>query len=360
MTSSEPTEVREEDAFDVETLHAWLSARIEGIGQALPEVRQFGGGASNLTYLLRYRMPSGQTRDLVLRCPPAGQKAASAHDMVREHRVQAALAPHYPYVPEMVALCTDHDVLGSDFYVMQRVPGTILRGRLPEGMQLGAELSRRLGLRAVDALADLHGVDVDAAGLADLGKGRGYVGRQVAGWSERFRRVRTENVPDFEQVMTWLAEHQPDDVGTVLVHNDFRLDNLVLDDDLNVVAVLDWEMATLGDPLMDLGGALTYWVQADDDDMMRLSKRQPTDLPGMPTRTEVVEHYAERTGRRVDDWTFYEVFGLFRLAVIAQQIYYRFHHGQTTNPAFQDFWFFVGYLDERCRRIAGLPHESQA
>lgn len=345
----EPRDLREEDAFDVDALHGWLAARVDGLGEAPPEVQQFGGGASNLTYLLRY--PS---RDLVLRRPPAGLKAASAHDMRREHRVQAALAPHYPYVPTMVAFCDDTGVLGADFYVMERVEGTILRGRLPKGMELSPEQARALGLRAVDSLVELHQVDVVAAGLADLGKGLGYVGRQVSGWSDRYRKARTEDVPDFEGVMTWLADRQPADVGICLVHNDFRLDNLVLDADLKVVGVLDWEMATLGDPLMDLGGALAYWVQADDDDMMRLSKRQPTDLPGMPTRADVVDRYRERTGRTVQDWTFYEVFGVFRLAGIAQQIYLRYYRGQTTNPAFKDFWLFVSYLDERCRRIAGL------
>ena len=347
--TDEPRDLRSEDAFDVQALHAWLSARVDGLGEAPPEVRQFAGGASNLTYLLRY--PS---RDLVLRRPPAGAKAASAHDMRREHRVQAALAPHYPYVPRMVAFCDDPAVLGTDFYVMERLKGTILRGRVPKGMELSAEQARGLALRAVDSLVELHQVDVAAAGLADLGKGLGYVGRQVAGWSDRYRRARTENVPDFEAVMGWLHERQPADAATCLLHNDFRLDNLVLDADLQVVGVLDWEMATLGDPLMDLGGALAYWVQADDDEMYRLSKRQPTDLPGMPTRAEVVDHYRARTGLAVDDWAFYEVFGLFRLAGIAQQIYYRYFHGQTTNPAFQDYWFFVTYLDERCRRIAGL------
>jgi len=345
----EPKDLRAEDAFDVQALHAWLSARVPGLGEAPPEVRQYGGGASNLTYLLRY--PS---RDLVLRRPPAGVKAASAHDMRREHRVQAALAPHYPYVPQMVAFCDDPAVLGADFYVMERLHGTILRGRLPRGMELSPEQAHALGFRAVDSLIALHQVDVEAAGLSDLGKGLGYVGRQVAGWSERYRRARTENVPDFEPVMAWLAERQPADVANCLIHNDFRLDNLVLDPDLQVIGVLDWEMATLGDPLMDLGGALAYWVQADDDDMYRLSKRQPTDLPGMPTRADVVQHYRDRTGLAVEDWAFYEVFGLFRLAGIAQQIYYRYHHGQTTNEAFKDYWFFVGYLDERCRRIAGL------
>ena len=348
--SSEPRPVRDEDAFDVDAVHAWLRATVPDLPPSLPDVRQFGGGASNLTYLLRY----GPERELVLRRPPLGQKAASAHDLVREHRVQKALSPHYRYVPQMVALCTDAAVLGSDFYVMERVQGTILRGRPPDGMTLTESGARDLGLRAFDALLELHAVDVEAAGLSDLGKGRGYVGRQVTGWSERYRRARTGNVPDFEAVMAWLAERQPDDVATVLVHNDFRLDNLVLSDDLQVVGVLDWEMATLGDPLMDLGGALAYWVQADDDEMFRVSKRQPSDLPGMPTRAEIVERYAERTGVAVRDWTFYEVFGLFRLAVIAQQIYYRFFHGQTSNPAFEHFWVFVGYLDERCRRVAGI------
>ena len=154
--------------------------------------------------------------------------------------------------------------------------------------------------------------------------------------------------------MAWLAERQPADVANCLVHNDFRLDNLVLDMNREVIGVLDWEMATLGDPLMDLGGALAYWVQADDEDMFRLSKRQPTDLPGMPTRTEVVQRYHERTGLPVQDWAFYEVFGLFRLAGIAQQISQRYALGQTTNPAFKDFHHFVTYLESRCRRVAGL------
>lgn len=346
--ADEPRELREEDAFDVRALHDWLSTRTD-LPAEPPEVAQFGGGASNLTYLLRYA-----DRDLVLRRPPSGQKAASAHDMRREHRVQAALKPVYRYVPQMVAFCDDPSVLDSDFYVMERVPGTILRGRLPRGMELSADQARGLGVRAVDSLLELHQVDVDAAGLSDFGRGAGYVARQVSGWSDRYRRARTENVPGFASVMAWLEGHQPPDVGTCLIHNDFRLDNLVLDGDLQVVGVLDWEMATLGDPLMDLGGALAYWVQADDDDVMRVSKRQPTDLPGMPTRAEVLVHYADRTGQGVGDWAFYEVFGLFRLAGIAQQIYFRFHHGQTTNPAFKDFWYFVTYLETRCRSIAGI------
>ncbi|WP_241383631.1 phosphotransferase family protein [Rhodococcus sp. CH91] len=339
-------EVRDEDAFDVEAVAAWLTetAGLRGI----PDVRQFSGGASNLTYLLRY-----PDRDLVLRRPPAGAKPSSGHDMAREYRIQSLLAPVYPYVPGMVGLCTDHAVLGSDFYVMDRVPGTILRTNPPTDLPLTEADTRTLSLRIVDLLVELHGIDPEAAGLSELGRGPGYVARQVAGWTDRYAKARTDNVPDFAKVTEWLAGAQPQDVAQTVIHGDFRLDNIVLDDDdpLKPVAVLDWELATIGDPLMDLGSSLAYWVQADDEPMMLLTKRQPSDLPGMPTRREIVEYYSERTGLPVGNWGFYEVFGLFRLAVIAQQIYYRYHHGHTTNPAFKDFWVVVGYLESRCSTL---------
>jgi aminoglycoside phosphotransferase (APT) family kinase protein len=198
----------------------------------------------------------------------------------------------------------------------------------------------------------LHRVDVAATGLEGLGKGAGYARRQVEGWSDRYRKARTWNVPSFEGVMRWLNAHTPEDVGACVIHNDFRFDNVVLDhaDPTKVRGVLDWEMATLGDPLMDLGGALAYWVQADDDFFLRSLRRQPTHLPGMLTRREVVEYYYERTGRHAADWTFYEVYGLFRLAGIAQQIYYRYQKGQTRNKGFRNFWLFVTYLGWRCHR----------
>ncbi|HSE55004.1 MAG TPA: phosphotransferase family protein, partial [Nocardioidaceae bacterium] len=348
-------EVRQEDAFDVPAVAAWL--RKQDLEPALaadlqgdPAVQQFSGGASNLTYLLRY-----PGRDLILRRPPAGQKARGAHDMGREHTIQSRLRPVYPYVPRMVALCDDESVIGSEFYVMERLEGTILGRDLPPGTALTEEQVRRLCTGVLDRLVELHSVDAERAGLGDLGKGRGYVGRQVAGWSERFRRARTDDVGDFQEVIAWLDAHQPEDVGFCVIHNDFRLDNVVLapDDPLRVVGVLDWEMATLGDPLMDLSGALAYWIQADDDPTFRAARRQPSDLPGMMTRAEIVETYAARTGLSVtpEQWRFYEVFGLFRLGVIAQQIYYRYHHGQTTNPAFKDFWVIVGYLDSRCNTL---------
>ncbi|HYI99765.1 MAG TPA: phosphotransferase family protein [Thermoleophilaceae bacterium] len=344
--------VREEDVFDVTAVDGWLRPHAPDL-TGPPEVRQFSGGASNLTYLLRY-----PERDLILRRPPPGTKAASAHDMAREHRVQAALRPSFPYVPEMVALCQDPSVIGSDFYVMERIPGTILRKEIPRELDLAPADLGRLCDSMIDRLVDLHNVDPSAAGLADLGKGPGYVRRQVEGWSRRYRAAKTWNVPSFERVMRWLDANQPDDVAACVIHNDFRLDNLVLapNDPQRIVGILDWEMATVGDPLMDLGGALAYWVEADDDRFMHILRRQPTNAPGMLTRQQVVERYADRSGRQIDNWPFYEVFGLFRLATIAQQIYYRYHHKQTRNPAFRNFWLGVNYLDRRCRRIVKSPN----
>ncbi len=345
MTADRTVDVRAEDAFDVAAVHAWLSDRVPGLGDEPPAVRQFPGGASNLTYLLAY-----PDRDLILRRPPAGHKAASAHDMRREFRVQQALRPVFPYVPEMLAF---GDFLGGDFYVMERLDGLILRGNLPKGMTLTPAQARELSGKVVDRLVDLHAVDVEAAGLANLGKGAGYVERQIRGWSQRFEAARTDNVGDFAEVRAWLAENQPGEARICLIHNDYRLDNLVLDsaETLTIVGVLDWEMATLGDPLMELGSMLAYWVQADDDAVMQASRRQPTHLPGMFTRDEFVAHYAARTGLEIGDWRFYEVYGLFRLAAVIQQLYRRFHDGQTHNPVFEDYWQFTVYLEGRCREI---------
>ena len=335
------------EELEVGKVDAWLKDRVSGLSGAL-EVTQYRGGASNWTYRLRYA-----SHDLVLRRPPAGTKAKSAHDMGREYRIQKALAPVFPFVPEMIAFCDDPSVIGCEFYVMRRLDGTILRKDPPRDLALSPDQTRRLCLKVIDTLISLHRVDPEGAGLKDLGKGAGYTRRQVEGWSDRYRKARTWNVPRLEDVMSWLAARTPEDVATCLIHNDFRFDNVVLDpkDPTRVVGVLDWEMATLGDPLMDLGGALAYWVQADDDFFLRSLRRQPTHLPGMLTRREVVEYYAEKTGWRTDDWSFYEVFGLFRLAGIAQQIYHRYHRGESRNRAFRHFWLFVTYLGWRCRRI---------
>ncbi len=352
-TRDEARHVRDEDSFDVEAVAAWLRdhVRDDALARDLvgtPRVRQFPGGASNLTYLLEW-----DSRDLILRRPPVGAKAKSAHDMGREHDIQAALAPVFPYVPTMVGLCRDESLIGSPFYVMERLEGTIPRRRL--GFEATPEQVTVLCERAWDVLVDLHGVDVTAIPeLAALNRGEGYVRRQVAGWTDRMSRARTDDLGDWTPVARWLDEHQPPDRGQCVIHNDFRFDNLVVSPaDLQVTGVLDWEMATVGDPLMDLGGALAYWVEAGDDEFFQQFRRQPSSERGMWTRWQIVEHYAARTGLHVtpEQWRFYEVFGLFRLAVIAQQIWYRYVHGQTHNEAYAVLGPAVAYLEQRCRRI---------
>jgi aminoglycoside phosphotransferase (APT) family kinase protein len=331
------TPVREEDRFDVGRMHQWLHPFI-GV-DVLPEVQQFRSGASNLTYLLQY-----PDRELVLRKPPAGMKAASAHDMKREFLIQSRLQPVYPLVPSMIALCNDLSVMGSDFYVMERVVGDIFRRDVPEGVTAGDVSVMADSL--INGLVQLHAVD--ASILAELNKGPGYVQRQVEGWSKRYRNALTDDVPNGEKVMAWLEANRADDVASCVIHGDWRIDNVVFDlKQARIVGVLDWELATVGDPLMDLGSALAYWVDRDDEPAFAALRRQPSHLPGMPTRDEFVAKYLEKSGVRCDDFTFYEVFGLFRLAVIIQQIWARYVAGQTTNPAFAGFGDAVNTLINR-------------
>lgn len=347
---------RSRETLDAAAVHAWLRGRVPALAEvaAPPEILQFPGGASNLTYLLRYTTPA---LELVLRRPPFGHKAKSAHDMVREARLMTALAPVFPQVPAVVAVCdaAADGPLDCEFYVMARIRGIIPRTDLPPALGLDAERTRQLCLNVLDRLVALHAVDWQAAGLGHLGRGEGYVQRQIDGWSRRYRDARTPDVPDFEGVMSWLAANRPPEAGICLIHNDFRFDNVVLDpaDPLRVIGVLDWEMATLGDPLMDLGNSLAYWVRDDDEPMFQAMRRQPTNAPGMLSREEVVAYYCAQTGRPVGDFTFYSIYGLFRLAGILQQIYQRFVQGNAQNPQFGMFGSLVTVLEARCLRIIG-------
>ncbi len=342
-----PSAVRSGEELDLERLGPFLSRHLELDGRLV--VEQFPSGFSNLTYLLRV----GDT-ELVLRRPPHGSKPESGHDMGREHRVLTALQDAFPYCPRPLLYCADDTVIGAPFYLMERLRGIIIRRDLPPGFELSADELRDLFERVVDVHAELHAVDVETAGLADFGKPQGYVKRQVRGWSQRFRRARTPDVPDCESIMAWLEASRPPEVGAgCIVHNDFRLDNLVLSagNPLEIVGVLDWEMATLGDPLMDLGASLAYWVEAEDPPEVQAMRMMPTNAPGAPTRAEVVSRYAERSGLAIPSFDFYLCFGLFRLAVIVQQIYYRAYHGQTADPRFGNLNVWVGVLAESARRL---------
>jgi aminoglycoside phosphotransferase (APT) family kinase protein len=341
-------DVRDEDRLDAANIDAFLKQHVPGL-QGPPTIQQFLGGASNLTYLISYG-----ARELVLRKPPVGAKAKSAHDMLREARIMAALKPHYRFVPTILASCGDPAVLGSDFYVMERLRGIILRRDLPAGLGLDAAGVRQLCFDFINRLVELHEVDKSLPDIASIGKGEGYIARQVTGWSGRWRQTLTDDTDPGEDLITWIAAKQPaGETAICVIHNDYRFDNLILDHSpkLAIIGVLDWEMAALGDPMMDLGGSLAYWVQADDDPEFHSLRGQPSHVPGMLTRREVVAYYSQRSGWSVDNFDFYEVFGLFRLMVIIQQIYRRFVLGQTTNPRFAAFGQAVAYLGQRCRRL---------
>jgi aminoglycoside phosphotransferase (APT) family kinase protein len=346
--------VREGEELPAEALEAFLERELGLAGPVT--VRQFGSGYSNLTYLV-----TAGEQEMVLRRPPVGSKVATAHDMSREYRVLSALHPVWPKAPEPLVLCDDPEVIGAPFYLMERVRGVILRSRLPRGLEMGETTARELSEKFVDTLAELHSVDVDAAGLADFGKPAGYVERQVEGWSKRWEKSKTDPVPEIDAAAGWLAESLPEDrpETACLVHNDFKYDNLVLGaealerGEIDIDAVLDWEMATLGDPLLDLGTSLGYWVEAGDPEPLRQFRFGPTDLPGSLSRREIVERYAETTGREIENAPFYYVFGLFKIAVIAQQIYYRYQQGLTKDERFAMLLPAIRVLGGEAGRVMG-------
>jgi len=320
------TTIRTGEELDLARLEPYLLSHLPDASGRL-EVLQFPRGFSNLTYLLRL----GE-QELVLRRPPFGANIKTAHDMGREYRILSALKPVYAKVPRPLWYCDDLEVIGGPFYVMERLHGVILRNKPPQG--LSPQLMRGVAGALVDALVELHGLDYASAGLSDLGKPEGYVARQVSGWSKRYENARTDEIPGMERAMAWLSINMPPESGAALIHNDFKYDNLVLDANnwTRVIAVLDWEMATLGDPLMDLGTTLGYWAEAGDPP--GLKSFGLTHLPGNLTRAELVRAYAEKTGADVSNVVFYYVFGLFKVGVIMQQIYARYQRGLTQDARF--------------------------
>jgi aminoglycoside phosphotransferase (APT) family kinase protein len=340
--------VRDENRFEPASILPFLRQHIPGLPDAPVELKQFQGGASNLTFQLTIG-----GRALILRRPPSGTKPKSGHDMGREYHVLKALHGHFP-VPAPLAYCEDPALIGAPFYVMEKLDGVILRRDPPKDLKYSPEQARQLCLNLLDTLVRLHTLDYEAIGLGDLGKPDGYVARQVGGWCDRFQKAWTDDVPKCESLMAWLKDHTPpDSLKPGIIHNDYRFDNVVLDpaDNQTIIGVLDWEMCTIGDPLMDLGSSLAYWVQPGDPPATQLLRMQPSNLPGMLTRDEIVRYYGEKTGRQILNYDFYYVFGLFRLAVIAQQIYYRFKLGQTKNPRFQAFGTFVSVLSQVADRV---------
>ncbi|HJZ89850.1 MAG TPA: phosphotransferase family protein [Gemmataceae bacterium] len=340
--------VRPGEELPVATLDAFLAKSLPEVAGLL-SVEQFPCGYSNLTYLLR----KGD-REFVLRRPPFGNQVKTAHDMGREFRVLSKLSAVYPPAPRSYFYCEDLEVLGAPFYVMERRRGVVLRHANIPGTSLDPPAARRLSEALIDNLALLHALDYKAAGLADLGRPDGYVQRQVTGWIGRYTNAQTEPLPGMDRIAQWLTDHQPARSDAALIHNDYKYDNLVLDpaDLMRVVAVLDWEMATVGDPLMDLGTTLGYWVEAGDTEPVRAGAFGPTALPGSLTRQELVARYADMTGRDMSVMLFYYCFGVYKIAVIVQQIYARYLRGHTRDARFARLNERVATLCETALRAA--------
>ncbi len=334
------TTVRNGEELPIEALERYLMVHLEGF-EAIAGIRQFPGGFSNLTYLLETNAGA-----YVLRRPPFGANIKTAHDMGREFKVLSMLRGHFLYIPEPVLLCEDPDIIGAPFYLMERVEGLILRNRPPKGLERMPELMRRISEVTVDTLVELHGIDIQTTGLIQMGKPEGYVERQTTGWIERYYKAETDMVDSMNAVADWMRQHRPADGAPAFIHNDYKYDNLVLDptDPGRVIAVLDWEMATVGHPLMDLGTSLAYWTEPREAEALQLAAANLTWLPGNLDRAGVLERYALKSGRNVDDFLFYFVFGAFKIGVIVQQIYARYKKGHTQDPRFAGLLDAVRYF----------------
>lgn len=326
----EATAIRKGEELDVAGLEAYLQSRLSELRAPLA-IRQFPRGHSNLTYLV----VSGE-REWVLRRPPFGSQVKGAHDMGREHRILSRLSAVWDKAPRPILHCDDPAILGAPFYLMERARGFILRTKPPAGMILDEALLGGICESFLDALAELHGLDCHEAGLADLGKPEGYNTRQVLGWTQRYENAKTGEAKEIEALAAWLGARIPKESGASLIHNDYKLDNVVLDPDrpTRILGVLDWEMSTIGDPLMDLGTTLAYWVEEGDAGELRNIAFGPTMLPGAMSRRELAGRYAEKTGRDVSNALYYYAFGLFKTAVVLQQIYFRYRQGLTQDPRF--------------------------
>ena len=352
MTSLDTKPVRASEQLDWQRLSEYLRDQLprELDVTADLQVEQFAGGHSNLTYLLRF----GAT-ELVLRRPPFGPVPPRAHDMAREARVLAAVHPHFPLAPRPYLICDDASVIGSVFYVMERRRGIVLRASEPAAIEGNVELRRRISGSVIDTLADLHAIDVTANGLDALGKPAGFMSRQIRGWTERWQGAKTSEVAEMDALAAWLEQHLPPDAARpTLVHGDYKLDNVMLDAAApeRLAGVFDWEMAAIGDPLVDVGILLCYWVHVP-----RAARHQAmasvTTRDGWFNRDQIVERYASRSAAPLDAMATYEVFALFKLAVVIQQIYARYVRGQTDDPRFEPLGAQVTLLARTALNLAG-------
>lgn len=344
MSLIDPTApVRTGEELDLDAVKAYLAKAVPELSGEI-KVEQFPSGHSNLTYMLQI----GEC-EVVLRRPPFGSKVKTAHDMGREYKILSAIHPVYSPAPEPLCFCEDESVIGARFYVMERIKGIIIRKEPPEGMDFSAETANKAGRSLIKNLAEIHAIDYRACGLGDFGKPEGFLERQVKGWIDRYHGSKLEEIEGVDKMASWLIDNIPESPPPTLIHNDYKYDNVVLDPDdtSKIIGVLDWEMSTIGDPLMDLGVALGYWIQADARPEILEQAMGPTHYPGSPTRQELAEYYVELTGvGDLGNMSFYGCMAGFRMAVVVQQIYYRFAKGHTADERFAPLFEMVKLIFE--------------
>lgn len=337
---SDTNPIRQGEELNVENLQNYLREYLDVKSDEI-EISQFPGGSSNLTYCIRI----GET-EYVLRRPPFGNQVKSAHDMSREFNVLSKLSAVYKPAPKPLIHCDDENVIGSEFYLMERRNGLIIRGKSPEILENSPELQRKVCETFIENLANLHALDYEKIGLENLGKPEGYVTRQITGWTKRYFNAKTDEHSELETAIEWLNKNIPESNGASLIHNDYKFDNVMLNPEnlTEIVAVLDWEMTTIGSPLMDLGSSLAYWMSKESGNELLNMPFNPRVLMENISRAELVEIYEEKSGKKVSDMLFYYVFGTFKLAVIAQQIYFRYVKGFTKDERFANFNNFINSL----------------
>lgn len=351
MSDKNTIPVRKGEELNHDKLEAYLRKHIDGLGDSPLEVRQFPSGLSNLTYSLKIG-----NWEAVLRRPPLGPVAPKAHDMKRESDILSKLHPVFPLAPKPLLFSEDTDIIGSRFFVMERKIGVVVDKEVPSDLNVSEQDYKRISETMVDTLVALHDIDYEAAGLAGLGHPDGFLERQVHGWIKRYQRSKTDEIDGVDTLTKWFVDHLPASPPPALIHYDFKLNNALFsrEDVAALTGIFDWEMTTIGDPLADLGVAMSYWTQADDPDILKYGQGKPsiTVQPGFMTRSEFVEAYARKSGRDVSNIHYYLTFAYFKLAVICQQIYYRWKKGQTSDERFAKLGGFVQSLIQHARQEA--------
>ncbi|SES01565.1 Predicted kinase, aminoglycoside phosphotransferase (APT) family [Salipaludibacillus aurantiacus] len=350
MTMEDTIPVRQGEEINNAALEKYLREKLDGLPDSRLLIEQFSSGASNLTYQL-----SVGEWQAVLRRPPLGPVAPKAHDMQREYTVLKELHPVFPAAPQPFLYCDDESVIGSPFFIMERRNGVVLNTEFPEGTDVSEELCRKISEKMVDTLVELHTIDYKKTGLVQMTKPDGFMERQVEGWITRYERAKTGEIAGVEQLKNWLMANIPVSREATVIHYDFKLNNTMFSEDFSeVTGLFDWEMTTVGDPLADLGAAMSYWIVKDDPQPLQYAMGKPpvTVMPGFMSREEFVKTYAEKSGRDVSEFHFYLAFAYFKLAVICQQIYYRWKKGQTQDKRFANLDRFVDLLIQQALATA--------